>query len=143
MSSAISDFRLAYAAGYFDGEGCIWVFNNNKSLSLRASIVSGDTETLQVFVDLFGGKISPVKCKSSKISIFRWSRNEKEAFDFLEKICPFMVCKRYQAQLVLSSGWQFRTYLGGRGHFLPVEERLKRSALQASLREAKRLGEIK
>jgi hypothetical protein len=70
--SAVADYRPAYCAGYFDGEGCIWVGMSGKRHYLRINIATGDYETLLIFKEIFGGVVMPVKASSSRKSIFHW-----------------------------------------------------------------------
>ena len=139
--SAICPYKLSYAAGYFDGEGCIWVYQIGplKVFQLRVSIVSGDKDTIDLFSEIFGGNVNPVKCKSSKINLYRWYRNGAHAHLFLSLVSPFMIAKRDQAELVLNSGWIFGRHTN---QYMPVppDQIQKRTSLQQSLRLAKQKG---
>jgi hypothetical protein len=131
-----SDFRISYCAGYFDGEGCIWIDNRIRSPQLRISVVSGDIDSLKIFARLFGGNVFPVTSKSSRVNIFRWSQDNSFAVKCLEKMLPFMYAKREQAQMVVSSGWP----IFARGSILPMQEVARRLNLRSELKEAKRRG---
>jgi hypothetical protein len=131
------DWRVAYCAGYFDGEGSIWVgTQNRKSYYLRISIASADYETLLLFEELIGGEVTPVKASSSRKEIFRWSKNSNDAVKMLLQFLPFLTAKREQAQLVIDYGWEIIE----RGTSLSVERNDKRNALRQALQEAKQKG---
>jgi hypothetical protein len=133
----IPDYRVAYCAGYFDGEGCIWVgIQNKKSYYLRISIASGDYETLLLFAELFGGKVTHVKASSSRKEIYRWSRNSADAVKTLQRFLPFLTAKREQAELVIDCGWEINEHRT----LLSVEHIDKRNALRQALQGTKDKG---
>jgi uncharacterized membrane protein len=134
--SAVTGYRLAYCAGYFDGEGCIWVGMSGNRFYLRINIATGDYETLLIFKELFGGVVMPVKASSSRKNIFHWMRDSSEAVKTLSALLPFMTSKREEAQLVVDFGWE----LVERGTRLTEELIAKRRALRQALKEVRKKG---
>jgi len=135
--TSVPDYRMVYCAGYFDGEGCIWVgTQKRRSYYLRLNVASGDYDTLRIFGELFGGEVKPVKAKSSNKNIFHWSKNSCEAVETLSKLLPFMTAKREEAQLVVDFGWE-PVQPGKR---LSDEQIAKRCALRQALQKAKEKG---
>jgi hypothetical protein len=79
---------LAYAAGYFDGEGCISMQINPWGRYLRMVIVSYDRDSLQVFSDLFGGQVKYVN--HGKKMAYRWDKNGRFAQPALRELAPLL-----------------------------------------------------
>lgn len=139
------DSRIPYAAGYFDGEGCIWVgYTKNRSgretFLLRLSIISGDREVLMMLSDLFGGEVRGVKSRTSRVNLFRWSKNGLQAVETLSRMEPFLIAKREQAVLVASAGWDVCTR--GRGYSMSDDMRSRRFILRDLLQQAKRTNKV-
>jgi hypothetical protein len=129
VPTPIPDCRLAYCAGYFDGEGCIWVgLMGGKPRYLRINIATGDYETLLVFTELFGGVVMPTKASSSQKNIFHWQRDSTDAVRVLSMLVPFLTAKREEAQLVIDYGWE------------PIERGMRLSHAQIAKRDALRLA---
>lgn len=102
-----SDLILAWAAGFFDGEGSVVVelSKSPESLSgyrtsLHANVTQTSVPCLEVFVKHFGGSIKTYQFTSP--NSIRWAvqytwtvRNEK-AVSFLKAIRPFSIVKASQ-----------------------------------------------
>jgi hypothetical protein len=128
--------KLAYAAGYFDGEGSIGILSQgeSKGSQLRVEIRSCDLETLRLFKDLFGGSLASQKYGHLPYPVFRWAVNNQDAIKVLGVMAPYLRAKAKEAYLVLDSGWDTLRLGGGR---LSDSQREKRTALRLALREAK------
>ena len=139
--------RLAWAAGFFDGEGSVIVelskspaSRSGMRTSLHATVTQTSTPCLDIFVELFGGNVKTFQhtCPNSS----RWAvqytwvvRNEK-ALAFLRAIQPYCVVKASQVDAALAyplfdaAGKKY----GNPGRPIPTdvwEQRLKlRSTLQ-------------
>jgi hypothetical protein len=129
--------KLAYASGYFDGEGSIGILSQGagKGSQLRIEIRSCDIDSLRLFKELFGGVLSSQIYARLPYPVFRWAVNNQEAIKALGIMAPFLKAKGKEAQLVLHSGWDTLTL--GRGR-LSEDQRGKRSALRIALQEIKR-----
>ena len=83
---------LIYLAGYFDGEGCVSAF---KTKGITATVGSGDSETIGLFHEYFGGCISyPKPTRMTKRAITRWSIVGNPAQEFLIYVLPWLRAKR-------------------------------------------------
>ena len=83
--------NLAYLAGYFEGEGCIF-FNipKNQAPLLVIKVTSGDKKILDQFSETFGGEIKQTKTsKIAKRQMWRWERWGKQAQDTLKQLFPY------------------------------------------------------
>lgn len=100
----------AWAAGIIDGEGCI------RLARMKRKNRPNDTWTIQVYVantdirmliklrDLFGGTIANRKVVSPKHKQqWRWQVFSKKAVAVLTTIKPWLIAKRDQSDVVLSS----------------------------------------
>ncbi len=130
----IPDCRIAYLAGYFDGEGCITVSPGSYGKSIRVCVVSGDCDSVFSFSEVLGGDV--IQCGSTKTRrlLYRWLVRNDLAVKCLRQMLPHLKAKREQALLVLGSGWK-TTPRGGR---ISEEQKEKRDVLDELLREAKR-----
>jgi hypothetical protein len=129
--------KLAYAAGYFDGEGSIGILSqgDGKGLQLRVEIRSCDLDSLRLFKDLFGGSLRSVKWARIPYPVFRWAVNNEDAIEVLRRMAPFLRAKGKEAQLVLDSGWD--TLRLGIGRLSECQKE-KRTALRLALQDAKK-----
>lgn len=129
--------KLAYASGYFDGEGSIGILSQGagKGSQLRVEIRSCDLDSLRLFKELFGGVLSSQKYGRIPYPVFRWAVNNQEAIKVLGMMAPFLRAKEQEAQLVLHSGWDTLALGSGR---LSEDQKERRSALRIALQEAKR-----
>jgi len=127
--------KLAYAAGYFDGEGTINVLKSGGiPRQIRMELTSYDLDALLVFEELFGGKPAWREFKKVKFQVCRWAKNSSDAIGVLSVLAPLLRAKKEQAQLVLDSGWD--TQLIGR-RLLTEDQKQKRAALYLALKAAK------
>lgn len=98
--------KLAYAAGFFDGEGCIRIskrkprHGRSTSYNLLIMVYQKDGEIMDWFYGNFGGVVY-LKDKSGNNWIYEWRLSEKKAFNFLKDILPFLKYKKKQAELAI------------------------------------------
>jgi len=82
---------LGYAAGFFDGEGCVSIHNYN--LVVRINQVR--REVLDELTKAYGGSVismSPPR-KSTHRQCYAWSLYGQKAYEFLKKLLPFLIVK--------------------------------------------------
>lgn len=95
--------KIAYIAGFFDGEGCVRLKHANQrgnSFYVIAHLTNTNLATLQQVQDLFGGAIRKQE-KGPNKTIFNWSLSSTEAVDFLRTLSPFLQEKKEQALLAI------------------------------------------
>jgi hypothetical protein len=130
---------LIYAAGYFDGEGCVSVLTHptKGDHTIRLAVASGDRESLEVFSTWLGGKVrGPAWATQKGKPIYRWYQNNRDAVDTLRKLLPFLIAKRSQALLVIQCGF---TPMTRHNSIVDLHaEKSRREALKAALKAAKR-----
>ncbi|HIH50378.1 TPA: hypothetical protein HA291_02880 [Candidatus Micrarchaeota archaeon] len=101
--------NLAYVAGFFDAEGSITIASFNtktqKRHQLRVSLSNSDKKSLITIKKSFLNFGSMVKLgRASGIGgpdTFEWRLGTRQAACFLEKISPFLVIKKGEAELAI------------------------------------------
>jgi hypothetical protein len=97
--------KVAWTAGFFDGEGCILITNNSKgkgkkrSKALRIAVSQKDRRPLEFLQDLYGGTISPNR--QGERLLWVWWLSNRQAANVLEEIAPMLIGKRDEAMLAL------------------------------------------
>jgi intein/homing endonuclease len=88
-----------YAAGFFDGEGCINVSSCRKTILIRTLVVNTNLTILEMFKEKWGGDIySNKKGKEHWKQAYTWRLSNNAACEFLKDIYPFLVVKVQQAE---------------------------------------------
>ena len=95
---------FAWAAGFFDGEGCI-DFTDRRTLTIRLS--QRDRRPLKAFEELFGGKTYP-----SSEGCHQWTLKGKPALGAIKAMCPYFILKDKQVDVALEWGSQPWRQLG-------------------------------
>jgi hypothetical protein len=100
---------LAYIAGFFDGEGSVYV--TGKHHNIRVGISNTNPLIPQLACRLFGGSVHWNKSNSSKMFkkrptnhrlCLQWNINGSKACDFLKAIRPFLKMKIEQANIAIT-----------------------------------------
>lgn len=107
IMQGLKKLDLAWAAGFFDGEGSVVVWHKpavkvcaGKVYNLRVSVGCTDLEPIEKLKYLFGGKIyyrKPLRANWKGCHI--WHLSSKQAKGFLGLVLPFLVVKGKQAEL--------------------------------------------
>lgn len=107
---------LAYAAGFFDGEGCVLIAkpynkkSNRRYHRLDVDIAQKDPRPLFWLHAHFGGRIGKAPSQLRK-GAMHWILHDQAAGNFLEAIRPYLVLKGEQADIALL----FRATVSKRG----------------------------
>src|SRR3990167_3559029 len=102
------EIKLAYTAGFLDGEGCIRISKRNPrngrriSYNLSVVIYQKDGEIMDWLYGNFGGMVY-LKNKGDKSDnwIYEWRVTEVKAYQFLKTLLPFLKYKKKQAELAI------------------------------------------
>lgn len=95
--------KIAYIAGFFDGEGCVRIKEANQggnSFYIIAHITNTNQKILLSIQNLFGGAIRMQERGKNK-TVYSWSITSSEAVDFLQTLSPFLEEKLEQALLAV------------------------------------------
>jgi hypothetical protein len=142
------DLFLAWAAGFFDGEGCVIVEISREKkcrhgfrTSLHATVTQTSLPCLHLFLEKFGGSINTTDYRTPNGR--RWAvqyvwvvRNEL-AVEFLRAIYPYAVVKKTQIEAALEYPLRAangRKY-GSSSNPIPDEVQERRVAIAHQLRE--------
>lgn len=97
MGIVKGELEKAYLAGFFDGEGCIWIGRSgvNKAArayySMQVSVGQKYRGILERYVDIWGGNITLGSACPN------WRPPAKNAARFLKDLLPYLQEKRAQA----------------------------------------------
>lgn len=141
-----NSIKLAYAAGFFDGEGCIRIVHRNgrngksDQYSLYVSIVQKDGKPIDWMYGNFGGMVY-LKNKNGGDWIYEWRVMDTKAYEFLKKIEPFLIYKKEQVQIGIRFQERLkygRKHTGGRYTSLTDAEQAQRKDMHDQMIEAKK-----
>lgn len=135
----LSANKLAWAAGFFDGEGCIYVAKSKNDklrhgirYEIRITVSQVDVIPLKVLISLFGGSLHK-RSKGTK-HIYNWYLNGASALKVLEKLLPYLVLKNKEAKIAL----RFKKLLGyGPGHRIADNIFKQKEVIYRQLQEVK------
>ena len=94
--------RYAYTAGIIDCEGCIAIpirireDRTSPSYTLRITVTQKDGKVIDWLFGNFGGLVY-----KRKNEIYNWIIQERNAYELLKKIIPFMKVKERQCYLAI------------------------------------------
>ena len=97
--------RVAYLAGFFDGEGCVRIIKGKNHLgnvqySLRVIVSNTNDYVLHLYKLSFGGRIQKRKYKKPEWrDCYAWELSSTRAYDFLKCVYPYLILKKAQADL--------------------------------------------
>ena len=112
--------QIIWAAGFFDGEGCIGGFEANKNqkrstYSFHLTVDQVDKAPLLLFQKLFGGNLTKVRqCWRLRIS------SSKIILNCIQLMYPFLVVKKKEAKQFLRLA-KVENWLVQTGHAIPEE----------------------
>jgi len=106
---SVDKISVAYIAGFFDGEGCVYVERDNRPeranpfYVLVVQVDNSDRRPLKFIKNFFGfGSIWLAHAHTPKRNPgYRWLCKSNNAFNFLKVIYPYLQCKKEQAELAI------------------------------------------
>jgi len=134
---------LIYAAGFFDGEGCIAInkiktaIAKHPTYQLVVSVCQNEPcEVLHELSNLYGGSLS-VQNNGAYPNLL-WQLTSHKANVFLVDILPFLRLKKAEADLAIL----FQEQMGrGRGYYRLTQEQLdEREKMHMKMRGLKKSG---
>jgi len=107
----MSNVNFAYAAGLFDGEGCIQIVNDKSqgwnSWKLMIQMTSTSIKSINKMIGLFGGSYREHRRGYDSDNMiprfvaYHWALTSVNAYNALKKIKPFLVEKKEQADIAM------------------------------------------
>jgi len=95
---------LAWAAGFFDGEGCIGIYKRHhapESYAISLSVAQVDPRPLRRFAEIVGGPVAPSRARGNQRPYWRWALTNRRGADVLSVLYEYLVGKKEQAALAL------------------------------------------
>lgn len=87
----------AYAAGFFDGEGCVSIAASRKSYTLRVDVSNTISAPLIFLQENFSGAISEVRPPAPRKLQFQWYLLSEKCVPFLVAVFPYLRVKKVEA----------------------------------------------
>jgi hypothetical protein len=101
----ITEIEVAYAAGIFDGEGCIHIAPYRKRgrpyHRLMVAVTNTDFPLLDWLHARWGGHLGKPLLTNRHRPCKIWALSEGYAYPFLNAVYPYLIVKRRQAELAL------------------------------------------
>lgn len=112
---------FAWAAGFFDGEGCIAIVKPRGTYQIRAMVNQVDPRPLELLRSRFGGGLHKRERgpDSPSRDIYAWQISCQKAEAFLRAIRPYLTVKAEQVNRALA--FQERRLPRGQGHSVEYE----------------------
>ena len=146
----MTDTQIAYVAGIFDGEGCIFIHEKNPrkrgkstNFELEIYVVNTNMPMLQFVQRVCGGNISKnglrIHLRDGRLGrqSWRWAAQSRKAADLLRQLLPYLIVKYDQAVLALQFA-ETKVNRQGRGR-LKVEDLELRRSLAEQIKALKRV----
>ena len=138
----------AYAAGFFDGEGCISInklkrrdISKGYHYTLKIQATNNVREVIGRFAEAYGGHIGlkrPRAGENRKLG-YTWNVTSWGAIAFLKEIFPFLIVKRQQAEIAFRFQDSMR-HTGNRWRRAPDAEAHNREDLYQQIRKLNERG---
>jgi len=136
----------AYLAGFFDGEGSIFILRQKRkklrdriTYSTKVEVSNTVKEPLELLHSNYSGTIyTHIRQSEKRKPIYIWSLSNRKAYQFLKDIKPYLIIKKAQAQIGIEL--QERVAKSHIGIWLTPEEREKREQLRLKLKALTKRG---
>lgn len=140
---------IAYLAGIIDGEGSIYIgnFSCNPITKLpyyqtNIQVTNTDKNLIDWLQQIFGGLVNKrtkqQMPKNSRKQAYTWTISGERLTHLCELILPYLICKRRQAEIMITMRATYTKNGAQRGHqgvqSLPDEIRLLRQSLMEEMR---------
>lgn len=134
----MKETRLAYLAGFFDGEGCIFSYITRKNYppTLGLQVTNTHPDVIYLFKEVFGGYIVKSVRAGPRKTAYIWYLKGQAAKNVLELFMPYLITKKEQARI----GIELQSLVVSLGARLTDEQRSRRYELAAELAANKRIN---
>ena len=136
---------IAYAAGLFDGEGCVHIQRKKSATrshyELFAAINMTDPRAVRQLHATFGGHFKSRRptLRSTHRPLHGWTITTQKAADFLTAILPYLIVKKEEVEVALAYNARVDRRITGRYRWtvIPPEEIAFRDHCWSELRRLK------
>jgi hypothetical protein len=141
-----TELDKAWAAGLFDGEGCVCALRSNnrskgrENYALHVTVGMTHLDTLQRLQRLWGGQLYTKVVRGNRRPAWNWTLTSEGIEPFLRAILPFSYTKQSEILLGLAAlkDWGFIPNGHVRQQGMPIELLALRKGYYLALQEAKR-----
>jgi hypothetical protein len=102
----VTERELAWAAGCFEGEGCISInryFQNKRMYySLRVSLPNTDEDIINFFQSRWPGTVHIEKAYGNSRQLSRWILTGKKAEKCIDQLSTFFITEKYRKRATLA-----------------------------------------
>ena len=113
----MNELELAWAAGFFEGEGSVRIskasYRNYGALIV--SVTNTDLSTIEFLHDRWGGSVHAAASIPPRRAYWRWTCASWLGAIFLEQILPYMRTNKYRVRALLGIEYQAQKRPPGRG----------------------------
>jgi hypothetical protein len=95
----MEDTFRAWAAGFLDGEGCMWAGNVNGAARYCIAVAQVDRKPLELLMEAFGGSIYCQKHLGRSAFVWR-AQSKKTVLATLDAVERFLIVKEDQAAVL-------------------------------------------
>lgn len=142
---------LPYAAGLFDGEGSIGIYQSQNAarkgrvnITLRAQLANSNKAVIDLFLARWGGYFYKNKpLKPTHRVMYRWAASPSIAVKFIEDCGPYLVIKKPEADVALEYQRVVREGIRGNQNGLRGRGKLSPDELSLRLNFVQRLKDLK
>lgn len=124
MGRKASPLEIAYAAGFFDGEGCVVIeerlLNGTPNFRTHVAVSQINPEPLKLFMEVWDGHIGKRRRKNG--IYFQWTAHTAIAARFLSDIAPLVIVKRTEVEIALAFRARINSRFGRNGMGEPERE---------------------
>lgn len=140
--SALPIADLAYAAGFFDGEGHIRIQQHSarcRTFMLQATATQATLFPLDWLQERFGGTVASrlQGYRGEQRAQYTWQISSAGAERFLRLILPYMLVKRDEAEIALQFRATFRPQFGDRSR-MPESVLKERNDMRLQLQQLRK-----
>lgn len=86
--------EVAWAAGFFDGEGNLRVYKSGRGYYLQARITQVDVNSLLKLKEMFGGVVYKRKLVQGHKQAYEWALTGFNVYHFCRFVQPFVIVKK-------------------------------------------------
>lgn len=133
-----AEYKIAWAAGFVDGEGCFIMQPNtgSDSYTIALDVTQTHPEPLDILASLFGGKVKVRKAPTAAGNVvYIWHMGGvKKITPIIEALLPHLVLKKRQAELILD----YCKTVGYNNSGVPYMVHLQRRHIHRRLMQARR-----
>lgn len=124
--------QLDYLAGFFDAEGCVYMWRGQNTRHIRFAAVQTEPDVLLLFKALFGGSLGIATKQLGRVSnLWRWEKHVTSNSEFVNVMRNRLIIKRRAIALAEQFARSLRP-VGGSGR-LTEKDREERASIAEKL----------